>query len=50
MANQEQQTRKQPEQAGAQGWSQVLGNGLWVVTLLMVLAFFWQSIGMMLAE
>lgn len=31
-------------------WGQVLANCLWVVTLLMVLAFFGQSIGEMLSR
>lgn len=50
MANQEKQSVSQQGSVEAHVWGQVFANCLWVVTLLMVLAFFWQSIEMMLAK
>ena len=50
MANQEKTSAKPQGPVGTHVWGQVLANCLWVVTLLMVLAFFWQSIGEMLSK
>jgi hypothetical protein len=50
MANQEKKPVTPQDPAGTHVWGQVLANCLWVVTLLMVLAFFVQSIGEMLAK
>jgi hypothetical protein len=50
MANQEKQSLAQQKPSGVHAWGQMLANSLWVVTLLMVLAFFWQSVGEMLIK
>ncbi len=50
MENEEKQSVTQPSPIETHAWGQVLANCLWVVTLLMVLAFFWQSFGEMLAK
>ncbi len=47
MANEEKQSTVEQGPAGMHAWGQILANSLWVVTLLMVLAFFWQSFGEM---
>jgi hypothetical protein len=50
MENQEKQSVTQPSPIETHAWGQMLANGLWIVTLLMVLAFFWQSFGEMLTK
>ena len=50
MASAEKPSMTQPHPVDTHSWGQVLANCLWVVTFLMVLAFFWQSIGAMLAK
>lgn len=50
MTNQEKASVTPQGSAGTDVWGQMLANCLWGVTLLMVLAFFWQSIGEMLSR
>jgi hypothetical protein len=50
MANQEKQSVTQQGAAGTHAWGQILANSLWAVTLLLVLAFFWQSIEALLTK
>jgi hypothetical protein len=50
MENLEKQSVPQPSPIATHAWGQLLANGLWAVTLLMVLAFFWQSFGEMLEK
>lgn len=50
MENEEKQPLSQPSLIETHSWGQMLANSLWIVTLLMVLAFFWQSFGEMLAK
>jgi hypothetical protein len=50
MENEEKQSVTQSSPTEMHAWGQMLANGLWVVTLLMVLAFFWQSFGEMLVK
>lgn len=47
MANEEKQSATQQGPEEAHAWGQMLANGLWMVTLLMILAFFWQSVDAM---
>lgn len=50
MEKQEKQSVAQLSSIETYAWGQLLANGLWIVTLLMVLAFFWQSFGEMSAK
>lgn len=47
MVNEQKQSMTQQGPEETHAWGQILANGLWVLTLLMILAFFWQSVSSM---
>ena len=50
MTNDQKQQTAQQDTVVTNFWGERLANALWLVTLLMVIAFFWQSIEAILTK